>query len=45
MHGIAPDAADARRVLVPQQHATLNDFISAMRAYQRIHERLSRRER
>lgn len=39
------DAADARRVLSPLQNATPHDFLNAMRAYQRIHERLSRRER
>jgi len=36
------DQADADRLLDPIKRVTTHDFVNAMRAYQRIHERLSR---
>jgi hypothetical protein len=36
-------ADEARRVLRPAQNLAIHEFVSGMRAFQRIHERLSRR--
>jgi hypothetical protein len=36
-------AEDARRVLRPAQSLAIQEFVARMRAFQRIHERLSRR--
>jgi hypothetical protein len=36
-------AAEARRVLRPAQNLAIHEFVTGMRVFQRIHERLSRR--